>query len=197
MTREELLQLFKNRNWEIIKNISFDNLVALLNYQECMSLAYDLFAENIGEDDYLDLSIRLFFFIRDNFLEEWNTDWKNDAFLGQLCGLTWRYSQRFDCYKRAYDKLSDPPDSLLLLISGSNSTPDAPPISDQESEMYLKRALAKKLTFEAAVKMRGLARRKKDSNLEIYWDKMCKELKQKNIHVEAIIPFLFQNKIIP
>lgn len=171
------------------------DLVATLDYSECMSLAYDLFFENPENSDFQDFSIKLFFVIRDHFAKKWDTDWKNDAFLGQLCGLTWRYDESYECYKKAYDKLKDPPDFLLLLLSGCNSAPGIPPISDGESEMFLKGALAKKVTYEAAVQMKGLSRIKKNSEQENYWDEMCKELKERNIHTDILIPDVLHSKV--
>lgn len=47
MIREELLKLINNKNWKIIKDITIQNLVAVLDFQESMSLAYDLFFENL------------------------------------------------------------------------------------------------------------------------------------------------------
>ncbi len=195
MKRENLLILIKNKKWNDIKGIPFDDLLGALDYQECMFLAYDLFFENDHEDELQDLAVRLFFYIRDRFPDEWNVDWKNDAYLGQLCGLTWRYAERYDCYKRASEKLNDPPEDLLLLLSGCNSAPGKPPISDDESEMFLRRALAKKITYEGALKMRGLVRNKKDSELEMYWDKKCIDLKKNKTHTEVLIPDIFQSKI--
>ena len=193
--KEELLQLTHEENWSpIILRTTPDILTKILSYEECMSLAYDLFFKNLRDDDIQDFAVRLFFSIRDTYASDWSRDWKNDAFLGQLCGLTWRYDERYECYKKAYDKLRDPPDSLLLLLAECNSAPGTPSISDGESETYLKRAIAKKLTYEAAIWMRGLARSKNDQEQEKYWDKLSKELEEKNIHTETIMPDILQNK---
>lgn len=194
MKKERLLELIKSRSWNLIKSISTETLVTLLDYQECMFLAYDLFFLNSEDDECQDCAVRLFFSIRDHFSKEWNIDWKNDVLLGQLCGLTWRYDERYNCYKRAYNRLNDPPDSLLLLLSGCNSAPGKPPMTDQDSEMYLKKALDKKISFEAAIKMRGLAKSKKNSELEIYWDMKCQELEKNNVHTDTCIPDIFQKR---
>ena len=184
-------------NWtSFVKEFSTEDVCCALNYRECMALAYDLFVKN--QDDYTvqDFSVRLFFAISQVYPDEWNKDWKNDVFLGKLCSITWRDDERYAYYKKAYDRLEDPPDSLLLLLASCNSTPDTPPISDKESEDYLLRAVNKKITYEAAVMMRGLAQDKRDQNKEAYWNAMCDTLEKNNIHTETIIPdvLLEQNR---
>jgi hypothetical protein len=193
MKREELLNLIKDRKSKEIKDISFDDLLAL-GYRECMFLAYDLFAKNLHDSELQEFAAELFFRIRDQFPTEWDMDWKNDAYLGQVCGLTWRYDESYECYKRAYDKLSDPPDVLLLLLASCNSAPGKPPINDDESEFFLKRALAKNVTYEGAINMRGLARNKKDPELEKYWNKKCHDLEKANVHTEVLVPDIFREK---
>jgi hypothetical protein len=138
-----------------------------------------------------EFSVKLFFFISSKYPLEWNQDWKNDVFLGQLCELTWRYDERYECYKRAYDRLADPPDSLLLLLAGCNSAPGTPPLNDQEAEKYLNQALKKRATYEAAIMMRNVVRHKNDQTEVERWNRLCGELKLKNVHVESIIPDIF------
>lgn len=194
MTKNRLLALIKDKNWKAIKDVPLESLIQLLSFQECMFLGYDLFFLNLHNDDFQDFAVRLFFFIRDHFNKEWMTDWKNDVFLGQLCGLTWRYDQSYNCYKQAYERLDDPPDSLLLLLAACNSFPGKPQIDILESELYLKQAIAKKVSYEAALQMRSLARNKKNLEQEIFWDQKCDELKNDNIHIDSLKPDIFFNK---
>lgn len=98
-------------------------------------------------------------------------------------------------YKKAYDKLSDPPAELLLLLSNCNSAPGIPPITDKESEVYLKKAANKKLTCEIALAMKSFYVVKKDKFLEEYWDQLYKKLENENVHSEQIIPNALINAI--
>jgi len=188
--RNGLLQLISERKWdEIVKKFTIDEICQFLSFKEITALAYDLFFENFRDDDEIpDYAVRLFFSIKNHYSSEWNSDWKNDAFLGKLCSITWRYDEMYQCFKEAYDKLSDPPDSLLLLLAKCNSVPEEPPITAKESEEYLIRALAKKLTYEAALRMRALSREKNEKEQEEYWDRMCDDLEKRNVHTETIIP---------
>jgi hypothetical protein len=74
-----------------------------------------------------------------------------------------------------------------------NSAPGTPPISDAESEFYLKKALETKLTYEVALAMKSFYKFKEDKSKEDkvqeeYWDHVSKKLKKENIHSDQIIP---------
>lgn len=189
MDKETILQLISNEKWfDLVREFNVNDIDHLFNYRDSMALAYDLFFKNLEIDKIQNFSISLFFSISHAYPTEWNADWKTDAFLGNLCSITWKYDEMYELYKKAYDKLTDPPESLLLLLAGCNSVPGIPPISDLESKQYLQRAIAKKMTYEAALMMKGLAMDNEDKELEDYWDRICQELTQKNIHTETIIP---------
>jgi hypothetical protein len=197
MSKDRLLFLISDENWTfLVHEFNVDDICHLISYKDSMALAYDLFFKNLYSDEFQDFSVRLFFAIRKAYDAEWNTDWKNDAFLGKLCSITWRYDEMYEFYKKAYDKLTDPPDSLLLLLASCNSAPGVPPINDQESEEYLQKAITKKITYEAALMMKGLARDKEDKEQEGYWDHICLELEKNNVHTEIVIPdvLLAQNR---
>lgn len=190
MNKNRLKHLSDTKQWDLLINeFSVDEVCRLLDYKESMALAYDLFSKNFMSFDSQDFAVRLLFAIKKMHFHEWDLDWKNDVFLANLCSLTYREEAIYQLYKGAYNSLIDPPDSLLLLLAACNSMPPGiPEISDEESEAYLKRAIAKKITFEGAIRMRALARKKNDKEQENYWDYMMSELKNKNIHTEAIIP---------
>jgi len=193
--RNSLLHIISEGKWdEIVKKFAIDEICHFLSYKETMALAFDLFFENFTDDDIPEFAVRLFFSIKKHYSSEWNSDWKNDAFLGKLCSVIWQYDEMYQCFKEAYDKLSDPPDSLLLLLAGCNSAPEKPPINDEESEKYLRRALAKKLTYEAALMMRALSRDNNETKQEEYWDRMCDDLEKRNVHTETIIPDILSSQ---
>lgn len=189
MKISKIKELVSQKNWNsLTTNFSAKDVCLSLNFREAMRLTEELFYNNMQDDALQQFALSLAFEIKEHFKNQWETDWKNDIFLGYLCSILWLYKERYICYKRAYDKLTDPPEALLLLLAGCRSAPGVPPISEQASEKYLMKAIEKKVTYEAALMMRSLYHNKADHQMEEYWDKICKELELKNIHTEAIIP---------
>lgn len=189
MNRNNLLLLISDEKWSrLVKEFSLDDICYLLNYKECMALAYDLFFKNFINDEIQSFAVQLFFSTKNKYQSDWSTDWKNDVFLGKLCSITWKYNEMYACYKEAYNNLVDPPDSLLLLLASCNSTPGNPLVTDQESEKYVERAIAKKLTYEAALMMREFAKSKEANDKVEYWNRTCIELEKNHVHTETIVP---------
>jgi hypothetical protein len=185
----------QKQQWSvIIEKFTQDFLIHELGYATSMHLANDLFSNNFDDTRIQEFSVTMFFLIRKIFSVEWDKDWKNDVFLGQLCDLAYKYKERYECYKRAYDKLDDPSDSLLLLLAGCNSQPGKPCVSDKEAEEFVKMAVKKKLTYESALMMRSICRNKEDKAGEVYWNKKMEELEQANIHTDVIDPDVFATK---
>lgn len=187
----------QHKRWDLlVKNYSAKEICSELTFQEAMFLVNDIFYSDLQDDELQQFALKLIFEIKNYFKDQWEADWKNDVFLGRLCAVLWRYEEEYIYYKSAYDKLSDPPESLLLLLAGCDS-PETASISQEESENYVTRAIKKKVTYEAALIMKSLCRHKADPQTEEYWDKMCNELKQKNIHTDAIVPEIFRDTKIP
>lgn len=182
------------KNWELLlAKYRPKNLCEELSFEQVMLLAYNLFYENMYDDRGIqEFALDLAFEIRKQFPTEWDTDWKHDVFLGNMCAICWKYEEQFHCFKRAYDKLVSPPDSLLLLLAGCKNAPGQPPLSDQEAEAFLLQAVQKKITYEAALMMKALYKDKGDQKLEEYWNGQCAELEKNRVHTEAIIPEIFQ-----
>lgn len=185
----KIKELISQKDWgSIISNYSVKEVCLFLNFSEAMYIVEHFFYNDIQDDEKQQYALKLAFEIKDHFEKEWESDWKNDVFLGGLCEMLWLYDERYLCYKRAYDKLKDPPAELLLLLSNCNSAPGTPPITDEESEFYLRKALEKKLTCEVALAMRSFYRLKKDKSQEEYWDRMYKKLEKENVHSDQLIP---------
>jgi hypothetical protein len=185
----KIKEIISQKDWsEIISNYSVKDVCSLLNFKEAMHVVKHLFYDDIRDDEKQQYALKLAFEVKAFFKNEWENDWKNDVFLGDLCEMLCLYDERYLYYKKAYDKLKDPPAELLLLLSNCNSAPGKPPITDEEAEFYLRNAIEKKLTYEAALGMRGLYRDKGDKSREEYWNQMYKKLEKENIHSDQLIP---------
>ena len=180
--------IYQQKLYSVISNYSLKDVCKSLSFSEAMHLVEHLFYDDIRDDEKQKYALRLAFEIRDHFKEDWDRDWKNEVFLGVLCEMLCLYNERYLCFKRAYDKLENPPAELLLRLSGCNSTPDNPPITDEESEFYLKKAMEKRITFEAAFKMKILCLRKGDKSQAEHWDQQSKKLKEVKVFSDQLIP---------
>ncbi|WP_068470552.1 hypothetical protein [Candidatus Protochlamydia phocaeensis] len=185
----KIKELISQKDWGLlISNYSVEDVCSSLSFNDAMHIVEHLFYDDIQDDEKQQYALKLAFKIKEHFKKEWESDWKNDVFLGGLCEMLWLYDERYLCYKRAYDKLKDSPSELLLLLSNCNSAPGKPPITDEESEFYLRQAVDKNLTCEVALAMRSFYRLKEDKSQEEYWDQMYKKLEKENVHSGQIIP---------
>jgi hypothetical protein len=188
----ELKKIIAEKDFKkIISKYSRDDICSSFNFKESMWVAKHLFFDDLCDDEYQQFALKLTLKIKDHFPDEWSNDCQNDIFLGELYSVLWCYDEEYECYKRAYDKLKDPPAALLLRLSRCNSAPGTPPITNEEAEYYLKKSAEKKVTYETALKMRTLYRQKEDLIRADYWDKLYEELQQKNIHADYLTPEVF------
>lgn len=189
----KIKDLVLRKDWNaLISSYSIKEVCALINFNEAMHVINHLFYDDFQDDEKQQYALKLAFEIKDHFKREWDSDWKNDVFLGDLCDILWRYEERYLCYKSAYDRLKDPPVELLLLLSDCNFAPGIPPITKEESETYLRKALEKELNCEVALKMRSFYKLKGDKFQEEYWDNLYKKLEKDNIHADPLIPDVFK-----
>jgi hypothetical protein len=185
----KIKEIVSKKDWSsLISNYSVEHVCLSLSFSEAMHVVKHLFYDDIRDDEKQQYALKLVFEIKDHFKNEWESDWKNDIFLGGLCVMLWLYDERYLCYKRAYDQLKDPPIELLLLLSNCNRAPGTPPITDEDSEFYLRKAVEKKLTCEVALAMKSFYRIKKNKAQEDYWEEIYKKLKNENVHLDQLIP---------
>lgn len=185
--------LIYEKKWDLlITKYSPKEICLSLTFSEAMKLVKDLFYTDIQNDRNQQFALKLAFEIENYFKEDWEKDWKNDILLGDMCSILWLYQEQYIFYKRAYDKLSDPPAALLLLLAECLNAPDNSPITEEEAETYLKRSADKKITFETALMMRTFFEEKGDSSQVEYWNQIYEKLKKENIHAELLVPDVFK-----
>lgn len=191
-----LKDLIDQEKWsEITKKFSTTEIVNLLSFKEAVILADNLFNKNYFDHLIQEFAINLLFKIKEIDDVEWDQDWKNDIYLRWLCYIAYRYEEAFELCKRAYSRFSDPPESILIdMAQFAEGPPECPSISDDEAEELLKKAFAKKPSYEAANKLKRLYSRKKNIEQEKYWRKISEEAKEKNIHTSTMFPDVFENK---
>ena len=77
--------------------------------------------------------------IRNSYPKDWLEDWKNDVFLGDSCYLTMKYDKQCEAYKRACEKATPPPPSLLISLASCYLYLD-PFVTLEETENLTKKA---------------------------------------------------------
>ncbi len=189
MNKIRFKEMIAQEDWNsIIKNFSYHELCSLLNFNEAMHLVKHLAYDDFGNSDHQQFALNFILEVTNHFKLEWEKDWKHEVFLGDLYSFMCLYDEQYLCYKKAYDQLEDPPATLLFFLSTCNSAPGTPPITDEEAESYLRRALSKKLTYEIALSMRSLCKDKGDTIQADNWDQQYNKLKKEKIKLDYIIP---------
>lgn len=178
----ELSSLINKRDWKHIVNMyQPKELSNILSFKEGRNLAYKMLFNEERDDDLRDFATRLLQGLRQTYSKEWSLDWKNDVFLGDACYITLQYVERYEAYKRAYQRANPPPPSLLISLAGCYLLPN-PPITLNEAENLVKKALEKELSIEGVTLLRGIYAEKNDQINFNYWNKILVELEEKNIH---------------
>jgi hypothetical protein len=83
-------KLISQKDWSsLISNYSIKIVCSSLNFSEAMYIVEHLFYNDIQDDEKQQYALKLAFEIKDHFKKEWESDWKNDVFLGGLCEMLW------------------------------------------------------------------------------------------------------------
>jgi hypothetical protein len=172
-----------------IKSESFTpaDLAKELGFKKALILARNMFLNEARDDSLQEYATELLEEIRKIHSEEGSADWKNDVFLGDACYMTMKYNERYEAYKRAYEKATPPPPSLLIALAGCYLLPK-PPITLNEAENLAKTALEKEMSIEGVILLRGIYSEKNDQTKFDYWDTILKEVEKNNVHTQNVWP---------
>jgi len=163
-SKEALREIARQKDWRrLLVNFIPSQVVNTFTFTESMRIAealydqYFLFEEsekNDGTDNVFmaQYAISLLLELRRKFPKEWEDDWKNEAYLGVLCGVSYREERGFECLKNAYSKHPDPPAELILAFVESG-TMSRRFLSDKEVLELCQKAIDKELTYDTAMKM--------------------------------------------
>lgn len=132
------------------------------------------------DNDLINFSVDLLQLIRKKYPHDWDSDWRNDLFLVDVCNFTTlRPSECYEAYKRASLKFnSNLPPILLIALAGCYLFPGNP-ISIHEAEKLVMAALEKEKSIEAVVLIRGICKMQEREQEFNYWDKILTELEKK------------------
>lgn len=193
------------KNWKfLVKNSLPVNITDSYPFVKALFIAEQLFessADEMAEDGFTadlmrDFAVNLMTILRAKHPNEWNADWKNEAFLGIICGFVYREEEAFVYLKNAFKQLADPPQSLLLAYISAGTGPDHF-LSKEEVARLSQKLIEKGATYEAALHMAFLANEQKDLGKHRYWEKKSIEAEKNGFHTPFIIPNVLKNLVQP
>lgn len=172
---EKILTLLKDRKWEQLAELFTPAEIAdNLAFNDALRVAYNLLYNERWDSENQDYAVILFNIIRDIFPEEWNQSWEYDALLGLAYEITYQYDQRYEAYKRAFDKASSPPPRLLIELARCSHCPGRPPIDYDEAIDLIKKALIEATYSDGVGLLSHIYSLKGDKVNEAYWKEVLK-----------------------
>lgn len=182
-------ELIKITDWNMIMH-SYDvySIADVVPFREAITLAYRMLYNKSWDEEIQNYAVELLYAIRKKYTEQWNACWKLDVLLGMACNITLRYDERYLAYKSACDKISPAPPSLLVLLANCYDSPGDPPISRKEAKDLLLEALNIEKTIEGVELMKYICDLEKKWDEVEYWNKILKEVEQKDLHIDGLCP---------
>jgi cytochrome c-type biogenesis protein CcmH/NrfG len=186
--------LIKYSDWNtLLQTFNIEQIASSLSFKEGIILSYKMLYNDAWDENVQNYAVNLLYTLRDKYPNEWNASWTFDSFLGNACNITLRYDERYEAYKRASEKISPIPPSLMVLLARCYICPGEPPISQEETENLLRKALKIEQTIEGVSLMKRISESKNNFEEAAYWDKILKEVTAKNIHIHDIQPDFLKN----
>ncbi len=171
-------------------------------YSEAMQIVGHLILKSGEIDDGLEIdllqnyAVDLMILLRKTHPHEWSQDWKNEAFLGILCGITQRSAEAFIFCKNAFQNHPSPPQSIILpYISSGRSVEHF--MTDLEMNKLSEMAVEKGITYESALHMSHLETTKGNQTKAQFWKDEALKAQKNHIHTSCIVPNLLKSLLPP
>lgn len=191
---EKLSDLINNHNWyQIITKYKPEEVVKELDLQKGIILAYRMLYNREFDEEVQNYAVMLIYEIRKNYSQEWDADWRYDAFLGEACDLTLKYEERFDAYYRASKKTNLNSPSLLVMLAHCYISPGIPPISQKKAEELLLQSLNVEKTIEGVSLIKRIYEQKGDEDKVAYWNRILNDVTKTNARVHDLQPKFLKN----
>jgi len=128
-----LREIIENNEWRELLRHSIPSQIANdFSFEEAMQVAGWLYNEDVEFDsetkndgsDYVFFEqyiITLLTILRMKHTKKWQSDWKNEAFLGSLCSYSHREYEGFKYLMNTYKAHTDPPAELIVALIDSTT----------------------------------------------------------------------------
>lgn len=181
MITVNLFDLFNKHLWVQIANaFSPENVAKTLIFKDALRVAYRLLYNDKWDENLQDYAITLFNILRNIYPNEWNGNWQYDALLGLACRITNRYEEKYEAYKRAFDKANPKPDRLLIELARCCDCPGTPPISYEKAIDLLNEALKNHMYGDAVGLISTVYSLRGDEENKIRWSKILAKIIEEN-----------------
>lgn len=165
---------------EIYTSCPVDSVAEALGFVDGLRLSYRLLYNKSWEEELQQYAINLILSVKSKFPNEWEKDWRNEAFLGNaynvLLGDDRNYNERHKAYLRAYKKSDPVPPELLIALASCFDAPGEPPVSYDQAIKWLKKSLEIEPYSAAVGLLSSIYWCKNDENELAFWQKTLKEL---------------------
>jgi hypothetical protein len=171
MTKKIDLDYFFKTNdlKKLIISYQPEDIAKECSFREGLRIAYRLLFDVKRDESFQDYAIRLFEEIRLVHSTEWNASWEYDALLGLAYHVRCEYEERYEAYRRAFDKALDPPPGLLIAFAHCCICPGHPPITYDYAVELVLRALKNNKYVDGFYLLAHLYSLKEDEQQSEYW----------------------------
>jgi hypothetical protein len=192
-SKNDIKFYFKNNHLnDLINLFSLNEIVESFSFADGLSLAYKLLLNENWDQNLQEFSIKLLNKLRNVFPEIWNASWQYDALLGMACNITNKYEERYEAYKRAYDKAENPPPGLFIELARCCICPGSPPISYDDAIELVLRAIKNAPYADGIGLLSHIYSLKDDATNEEYWKNILKNSNQEFVSPPLEPKFLIE-----
>ena len=123
-------RLVANSKWnELVSRYHPAEIAQKCDFKKSLIIAYSLLYNDAWNEELQEYAVNLIYNVREIYPDEWESNWRYDAFLGSACDITLKYDERYEAYKRAYERASEPPPRLVIEFAHCCDCPGVPPIT--------------------------------------------------------------------
>jgi len=184
---------FENKTWEAFTQFYPSQVAKELGFKNAMLVAYKMLYNEAWQEYMQEYAVTLLFTLRGMYPTDFNSDWKWDAFLGAACDLTLKYEDKYEAYKRAYEKANPPPARLLIAFASCSDCPGVSLLSYDDAITLLKHAIQECPYLDALRALQSVYFSKRDREKQMYWSNMYSKHENEGLRSESIeLPFLKQ-----
>jgi hypothetical protein len=185
--KNEIIQLFTKNLWTKLVIYSPNEISSTLSFKDGLRIAYRLLYNDDWNEDFQHYAVDLLYALRYAHADDWNISWEYDAFLGLACDITYKHDERYEAYKKAFDKCNSPPPRLLVEFARCCVCPGPPPISYDQAINLVMEAMKNQYYSDGISLLCVIYSLKGDKKQEGFWSNTLKKL-PKNANSPSIEP---------